>query len=287
MKQNEEAFMKNEKCLVVGATGTVGSELVKILKAKGYSVRSTTSKPAQGPDFAHFNVANGEGMSAAFEGIERAFILSPPGYADHYKILSNLIQEAKRRSLKKIVMMTGISANDDENSGLRKAEVELEQSGLVYNIIRPNWFLQNFNTFWIQGVKELGKLLVPAGNAKTSFIDARDISAVAAELLTSDQFNNREFDLTGPQALDHDEVAKEISAVSGKEIVYQDIQPEELRKSLLGSGMPADYTEFLMKILGFQKAGYSSRTTNSVKEILGREPRSIKDYAKEYIRSFK
>jgi hypothetical protein len=75
--------------------------------------------------------------------------------------------------------------------------------------------------------------------------------------------------------------------VSGKEVVYQEIQPEELRKSLLGAGIPADYTEFLLKIVGFQKAGYSSRTTNSVKEILGREPRTIKDYTKEYIGSFK
>jgi uncharacterized protein YbjT (DUF2867 family) len=279
-------FMKNEKCLVVGASGTVGSELVKILKAKGYSVRSATSKPAQSPDDAQINLATGEGMSAAFEGIERAFFLCPLGYADHYTILSPLIKEAKRRGLKKVVLLTGMSANEDETSGMRRAEVELEKSGLTYNIIRPNWFLQNFHTFFIQGIKEQGAILLPAGNAKVGFIDAKDISAVAAELLTSDKFNNKGFDITGPQALDHDEVAKEISAVSGKNIVYQEIQPEDMRKGLLGAGMPADVTEFFLTILAFLKAGRNSLTTNSVKEILGREPRSIKDYVQENKQAF-
>jgi len=197
--------MKNVKYLVVGASGTVGSELVKILKAGGHSVRSTTSKPAQGPEVAHINLVTGEGMSAAFEGIERAFFLAPLGYADQYKILSPLTKEATTSGLEKVVLMTGMGANADEAAGLRRAEVELEKSGLGYNIIRPNWFLQNFNTVFLQGIKEQGKILVPAGNAKTSFIDAKDISAVAAQLLTSDRFNNEEFDITGPQALDHDE----------------------------------------------------------------------------------
>jgi len=279
MKEGD--VMKNVKYLVVGASGTVGSELVKILKTGGHSVRSTTSKPAQGPEVAPINLVTGEGMSAAFEGIERAFFLAPLGYADQYKILSPLIKEATTHGLEKVILMTGMGANADEAAGLRRAEVELEKSGLGYNIIRPNWFLQNFNTVFLQGIKEQGKILVPAGNAKTSFIDAKDISAVAAQLLTSDRFNNTDFDITGPQALDHDEVAKEISAVSGKTVVYQDIQPEELRKGLLGAGLPADFIQLLLTLFGFLKAGYCSRTTNSVKDILGREPRSIRDYTKE------
>lgn len=273
--------MKTAKYLVIGATGTVGSELVKLLEAKDNSVRLTTSKPAKGPEFAYVNLATGEGVSAAFEGIERAFFLCPLGFVDQYAILSPLIQEAKRCGLKKVVLLTGMSANEDETSAMRRAEVELENSGLTYNIIRPNWFLQNFNTFWVQTIKEQGKILLPAGNAKTSFIDAKDISAVAAELLTSDKFNNKDFDITGPQALDFNEVAEEISAVSGKKVVYQEIKPEELRQGLLGAGMPADVTGFFLKIFSYLKAGYCSRTTNCVEEILGREPRSIKDYTQE------
>lgn len=272
--------MKNDLILVVGSSGTVGSEVVQILKAQGHQVRSTTSKKTNDSNTVHLNLVTGEGIQAAFEGVEKAFFLSPPGYADQYKLLSPLIQEAKRRGLKKVVLMTAMGANAIETAPFRRAEIELEKSGLNYNIVRPNWFIQNFNTFWIQGIQQQGKILLPAGQAKTSFIDTLDISAVVAKLLTTDQFNNKDFDITGAQALDHAEVANEISAVAGKKIVYQEIQPEDFKKGLLAAGLPEDYASFLVMIMGFLREGYSSRITNSVKEILGREPRTIQDYTK-------
>lgn len=273
--------MKKETILVVGASGTVGSELVSLLKAEGHQVRTTTSKEPKTADAVKIDIATGEGVHKAFEGVEKAFLLSPPGYADHYKMLSPLIQEAKRRGLKKVVLMTAMGANADENSGFRRAEIELEKSGLNYNIVRPNWFMQNFNTFWIGGIQQFGKILLPAGQAKTSFIDAKDISAVVAKLLTSDKFANRDFDITGPEAIDHAAVARALSEVSGKNIVYEDIPEQTFLNGLYAAGLPRDYADFLGLIMGFLKAGYSSRKTDHVKEILGREPRSIQTYAKE------
>lgn len=274
--------MKKETVLVLGASGTVGSGLVKLLKADGYTVKCVTSKPATQPEQVHVNLATGEGLKDAFEGVDRAFLLSPPGYADQYKILSPAVQEAKRRGLKKVVLMTAMGANAVETAPFRRVEIELEKSGLNYNIIRPNWFMENFNTFWIQGIKEQGKILLPAGTAKTSFIDAQDISAVAARLLTTDQFNNRAFDITGPEALDHNEVAREISKATGKNVVYQEIEPSVLKKSFLDHGVPQDYAEFLIMILGFLKEGYNARVTDEVKNILGREPRKFNQYAQEH-----
>jgi uncharacterized protein YbjT (DUF2867 family) len=125
-------------------------------------------------------------------------------------------------------------------------------------------------------------IALPAGSAKTSFIDALDISAVASALLTSDKFNNREFDLSGPAAVDHIEVAKAISDVAGKQIQYRDIAPEELKKGLVAAGLPVDYVDFMILIFGFLKAGYNERITDSVKEITGQEPRSLNAYAKAH-----
>lgn len=279
--------MQKDTILVLGASGTVGSELVKLLKEQGYNVKSATSKTPSRPDQVHVNLVTGEGLRDAFEGVDRAFMLSPPGYADQYKLLSPAVQEAKRRGLKKVVLMTAMGANANEAAPFRKVEIELEKSGLNYNIIRPNWFMENFNTFWVQSIKEQGKILLPVGKAKTSFIDSKDISAVAAKLLTSDQYNNKDFDLTGPESLTHDEVAQEISAATGKKVVYEEIQPGVLREGLLKAGVPKDYADFLLTILGFLKEGYSARTTDNVKMILGREPRNFKQYAQEHIQYWK
>ncbi len=282
--------MKQDLILVIGASGTVGSELVKLLNADGHRVRATTSQPSsnadqttnQRTDKVHVNLATGEGLSASFEDVDRAFLLSPPGYADQYAMLSPLIQEAKRRGLKKVVLMTAMGANAVETSPFRRAEIELEKSGLNFTILRPNWFLQNFNTFWVHGIQSQSKILLPAGQAKVSFIDARDIAAVAARVLVDARFDNQALDLTGPEAVDHTRVAKAISDVTGKKVSYEEIAPENLQKGLLAAGLPADYVQFLLMIFGFLREGYNARVTDSVGKVLGQAPRELADYAETY-----
>jgi uncharacterized protein YbjT (DUF2867 family) len=170
-------------------------------------------------------------------------------------ILSPLIQEAKRRGLQKVVLMTAMGADMNDAAPMRKAEIELENSGLAYNIIRPNWFMQNFNSFWVQSIREQGKILLPAKQAKVSFIDSRDISAVAAKLLTSNDRNNRAFNLTGARAIHHSQVADEISKATGKSVVYQNIEPATLKQGLLAAGVPEDYSDFLVLIFGYLAEG--------------------------------
>jgi uncharacterized protein YbjT (DUF2867 family) len=273
--------MTNELSLIIGASGQIGSEVVKLLRAGGHRVRTATSRAATGPDSVHLNLATGEGLEKAFEGVNRAFLLAPPPHADQYKILSPLIQEAKRRGLKKVVLMTALGANAVETSPFRRVEIELEQSGLNYNIIRPNWFMQNFATFWVHSIQAQGKIFLPAGTAKTSFIDTHDIGAVVAKLLVSDEMNNKAFDLTGPEALDHNQIATAISEATGRKITYTDIPPADLKKGLVGAGLPDDYADFLLMIFGFLKQGYNAGVNGNVKTILGRDPRPFAKVAKE------
>lgn len=279
--------MKKEKILVIGANGTVGRELVKILKLKGYFVRSTTSKSVVNSDeLVQVDLSTGEGVNAAFEGVNRAFLISPPGYADQFAILSPLIQEAKRRGLNKVVLMTAFGANANESAPFRRAEIELEKSGLNYNIIRPNWFFQNFNTFWINSINEQKQILLPAGDAKVSFIDARDIAEVAAKLLISEGYDRQAFDLTGSEEVDHNQVSKVISEIVGKKIEYKEVSPESFKQGLMGVGIPEDYIDFLVLIFSFLKAGYNAAKTTSVVDITGQKPRTLLDYASDYKNSW-
>lgn len=274
--------MKNETVLIVGASGTVGSEIAKILKAEGHNVRLTTSRKPAHKEQVQIDLLTGQGIREAFEGVDRAFFLSPPGHTDQYSILSPLIQEAKRRGLKKVVLMTAMGANMNPEAPFRRAEVELEKSGLTYNIIRPTWFAQNFATMWSGDIRAEGKIKLPAGEGRVGFIDSRDISAVAAKLLFSDKFNNKDFDLTGPVAMTHADAAKVLSQVTGKKIVFDNTTPDQFLKTLLGFGLKKDYAEFLVMIMGFLRDGYSAQITGNVKEILGREPHSFERFAQDF-----
>ena len=169
---------------------------------------------------------------------------------------------------------------------MRQAELALERSGLAWNVIRPNWFMQNFHTFWLHGIVTQQAIRLPVGDARTSFIDARDIAAVAAALLVRRDLDNQAFDLTGGEALTHAEVAALLSTALGRAIRFDDITPEEMRPGLLAAGLPADYTEFLLLILSFLKLGFAARTTPHVEAITGKRPRTFAQYAHDYRASY-
>ncbi|MGD9833984.1 MAG: NAD(P)H-binding protein [Piscinibacter sp.] len=268
--------------LVIGASGTVGSELSRLLAASGQTVRRVTSQAPAHADQVQLDLVSGSGIAAALDGVDRAFLLAPPGHTNQHELLGPVIDAARERGLRRVVLMSAMGANADEHAPLRRAELQLERSGLPWNVIRPNWFMQNFHTFWLHGILAQGRILLPVGRAKGSFIDARDIAAVAASLLSRDDLAGRDFDLTGAEALDHDEVAALIARETGRDIRFQDITPEAMLEGLIGAGLPRDYAEFLVLILGFFKAGYAERTTDAVQAITGRAPRRIADYVREH-----
>jgi uncharacterized protein YbjT (DUF2867 family) len=268
--------------LIIGASGTVGSEIASLLASRGHTLRRATSQAPTAADQVQLDLTTGQGAVQALQGADSAFMLAPPGHVNQDQLLNPLIDLAREHGVKKLVLMTAMGANASEEAPLRKAELHLQNSGLAYNIIRPNWFMQNFNSFWLQGILQQGKILLPVGKGKGSFIDARDIAAVATELLTRTEFDNCAFDLTGPRALDHDEVAAILSREIGKPVVFQDIAPAAMLEGLLQAGLPRPYAEFMLMILDYFKLGYSERTTPAVAEITGRQPRTIEQYAKDY-----
>lgn len=270
------------RILVVGAHGTVGSALVPLLTAAGHQVLRATSRTPSAPDHVALDLVSGRGRDTAFAGVDAAFLLSPPGHVNQHELLNPLIDAARAQGVRKVVLMSALGANADESTPLRRAELHLEASGMAWNVIRPNWFMQNFHTFWLQGIREHDAILLPTGRARGSFIDARDIAAVAAALLSRSDFDNREFDLTGAEALDHDQVAAVLSSELGRTIRYEEITPGAMRDALLGAGLPADYTELLLVILGYFKAGYAERTTDAVQAITGQAPRRLAAYVRDY-----
>lgn len=271
------------KTLVIGASGTVGNPLVKALAERGHSVLKATSRPVTDPATeVHLNLVTQSGLVTALDGVDRAFVLTPAGYTNQDQLLKPVIDAAKAKGLEKLVLMTVIGANADESTPLRKAEAHLQNSGLAYNIIRPIWFMQNFNTYWLQGIVQGDTIALPVAQAKGSFIDVRDIVDVAAQLLSSDHLRNQEFDLTGGAAFNLDEVAALLSATAGRTIHFQDITSEAMLAGLLGSGVPRPYAEFLVMSLGLFKAGHSEPITDAVSNILGRAPRTLQQYVQDY-----
>jgi uncharacterized protein YbjT (DUF2867 family) len=276
------------KIFVFGATGLVGQNLTRELLKSGHEVFAGSRHPEKGKVEKNLTWVAADAMNPKIDTeiltkVDAAFFLSPPGYTNQYDILSPWIEKAKELKLKKLVLMTAMGVEHaPPEAPFRKTELLIENSDLNWNIIRPNWFMQNFNTFWISGIVNDAKIYFPGGDATASFIDARDISRVAARLLTSDNFNKQAFALTGPHSINHSQVGQILSKVSGYSIDYINISPEEFKKGLLGAGLTEDYANFMNYIAAALKDGHASPVLDTVKQITGAASTTFEKYAEEH-----
>lgn len=110
---------------------------------------------------------------------------------------------------------------------------------------------------------------------------AGDIASVAAEALTNASFPNADTVLTGPELLTYEQVAAEISFVTGYPVRYGRLTQEELMSRLAKAGLPADYGSFLVSLDEQISVGSEARLTDEVHRITGQKPRTFSEFAQE------
>lgn len=269
------------KILVTGATGNVGRSLVRELVARGEHVvaASRQATPVPGAEARRIDIADPAAVARLFDGVDRAYLMVPAGIVEVEDYLRPLIGAATRAKAKVVLQSVfGVDASDE--IPYRKAEIALERSGLPYVILRPNWFADNFHTYWLDGVRA-GTIAVPAAEGASSFIDSRDIAASAAAALTSDRFDGRAFNLTGPRALTYAHAAAILSEVGGRTVRYTPVSDEDFIARLTGAGVPPDYAEVLAAIYHPVREGWTAVVTPDVNTLTGRDPIALETYAKD------
>ncbi|MFC3692426.1 SDR family oxidoreductase [Chenggangzhangella methanolivorans] len=269
------------KVLVLGASGTVGRPLVRALVAKGVSVKaaSRSGAPIEGAEGVRFDFGDPATYGPALEVVDGAYLLAPTGTTDVPGRLLPVVEAAAARGVK-IVLQTVMGADADEANPYRRVERAVEASGRPFVILRPNWFADNFHTFWKPGVA-VGEIALPAGDGASSFVDARDIADSAVGALTSDRFDGHAFTLTGPQALGYAAAAEVLSSALGRPVAYRAIDDETFVAALVSGGVPEDYARFLATIFEPVRAGHTAPTTGDVETLSGHAPRTLADYARD------
>jgi uncharacterized protein YbjT (DUF2867 family) len=270
------------KILVIGSTGTIGTPLVKALLAKGERVKaaSRSGKAADGAEGVRFDYTDASTYADAFDGVDRLFLILAGGRLDAIDALTPVVEEAARRKVK-IVFLSVFGVDADDSIPYRQIELKIIASGVPYVILRPNWFADNFHTYWKAGI-EHGEIAVPAGEGKSSFIDVRDIADSAATALTSNAFDGKAFNLTGPRAIGYGEAAAIISQAIGKPVGYSAVSDEAFIAILTGAGVPKDYASFLASIFHPVREGWTSAITGDVETLTGHAPRSLEAYVADH-----
>jgi uncharacterized protein YbjT (DUF2867 family) len=276
--------------LITGATGTVGSELVKQLVEARQKVRALVRDPAKalkfgsGVEVVKGDLSKPETLGAAFVGVDKAFVLSAAG-PDLVTLEGNAYDAAKRAGIKHIVKLSAFGVETDIIPGApgmkwhNESERRLRALGTAWTILRPGPFASNVINFW--GIKQRGGLFLPTGNGKDPQIDPRDIAAVAVKVLTTPGHEEKIYELTGPELLSYAEVVQKIAAVTGKPLKFVDVPVAAWSQEMLGAGFPPPMVDTLLVYFASVKAG-RWYVTSTVPDLLGRPARTFDQWAKDH-----
>jgi uncharacterized protein YbjT (DUF2867 family) len=276
--------------LVTGATGNVGMEVVKVLQKAGQPVRAAVREVAkvegqfgEGVECVQFDFKRPDTFEAAFKDVKRLFLMRPPDISNAQRDILPAIEAAKRAGVEQVVFLSLLGAENNRIVPHYKIEKLLLTSGMAWTFLRASFFMQNLDTTQRQDIKENNDLFVPAGRGKTSFIDGRDIGAVAALALTQDDHANKAYDLTGSEALDYYQVAEIFTEVLGRPIHYS--KPSVVRffwRWWRSRKRPLVFT-LVMTILYMTVAlGWGDKLSPELGQLLGRPPLTMRQYVEDY-----
>lgn len=266
--------------LVVGATGVVGSELVKQLAATGRRFRAlvrseakTRSLPSLAEPVIGDLLTPGT-LARAFEGAKRVFILSPPT-ADMEKMVTNAFLAAREAGATHIVYLSAFGAGTLEAPHWHAHganEKRLSTLGLDWTVLRPTRFMTHAPYAWAP-VFERGLLLEGGGAGIFPMIDPADIAAVALRALTEDSHQGQTYELTSDDAYTAADLARTISEAIRRDVNVFQGDGDALQQALIAAGVPPEYAPLMVKAYATVAAG-SWYITTTAPEILGRPART-------------
>ncbi|MEC4815759.1 MAG: SDR family oxidoreductase [Scytonema sp. PMC 1069.18] len=282
--------------LITGATGTNGYEILKQLSATGAKVRAFVRNPKKaleveqlGVEVVIGNFNDPDTLNTALKNVEKALLLSSPDQ-QQVKLQSNFIEAAKQNGLKHIVKFSALGADVDAPAAILRwhaqTENQLEQAGIPFTHLRPNVFMQNMLRV-AQTIATQNTFYDRVGDAKFTFVDIRDIAAVAVRVLTEEGHEGKVYTLTGPEVLSFGEIAHKLSIAIEKKVTYVSISPEDYKRRMLKSGRQEWFVDAVNEIYNYYSKGIGMTMTNVVADVARKQPIFFDQFALDYTQSFK
>ncbi|MGC2427679.1 MAG: SDR family oxidoreductase [Nitrososphaeraceae archaeon] len=296
--------MTKTSILVTGGDGNIGGQVIRQLSSKNDDVRivggvrsiakkKEIDKRLDSHDLVEIEYDNPETVTKALKGIDKLFLLTPT----HPKMIdftSNLVNGAKERGVKHIVKLSHIRADPDNEPQINitrlhhQAEKIIEESGIPFTFLRPNFFMQNFVNFYLG--KNQSSIYLPAEEGKVSFVDVRDIAAVAVQALTNNKdgiHSGKAYTITGPEAISYGDAAGILSDYIDRKVSYVNISEDDARKAIINMGMSEWHTNIILELLMLTREGYLSSISHDIEVVTGKKPISFSQFAKDYTSDFK
>ncbi|HET8939941.1 MAG TPA: NAD(P)H-binding protein [Polyangiales bacterium] len=277
--------------VIHGATGHVGAELLSQLAQKAVDVRAISRRPQQ-PSGARIHwvcadAERGEGLDAAFQGAERAFVMSAEDINPNRPPVQvpRLVEAAQRAGVKRIVLMSVWSGGEGDDviaEFWRQVEGSVTGSGLEWTLLRPGRFMSNALQ-WLPMLTRGDDVHMPFAHRKIASIDPRDIAAVACAALTDDRHIGKTYQLTGPEALTAAEEVEILARLLRRPLRVHELPLEAMRAAMTRNGFDPRVVD---AILARTRSEDGSVPVPTLQQVLGTAGGTFLQWAERHLASF-
>jgi uncharacterized protein YbjT (DUF2867 family) len=280
--------------LITGATGNIGSELVRQLSAKNVPLRVVTRDESKvkhlDPKIERVigEIGDEKVAERAVQGVDRIFFFPVITEEDHRSNIT-LLEKAKKAGVKHIVMLSSMGAESTMFSKIgelhRTKEVLVEETGIPWTFVRPGAFMTNTYQ-WQPTIKSEGKVFSPSGEGKVAPISPKDIATVLAVALTTSGHEGKIYTLTGPELLSTREQVDILSKAIGRPLAVVDIPPSAAAERMGRSGYPPFIVEGLTSMWERIKSGQAAVQTKDLETITGSKGEKYERWCSEHSNEF-
>ena len=255
--------METSAVLVAGATGLLGNEICRLLRAKNLPVKAmvriTTEQVKTGQlsklgvKVVQADLLDKVSLLQALQGVKTVIstvssmpFSYKPGENDIQSVdedgVINLIDASKSAGVNHFIY-TSFSRNIDLDFPLRnakrKVERHLQKSGLTYTILRPACFME----LWLSaavGFDALNGKVNTCGTGENTlaYISYKDVAKFAVESISNPAAKNVVLELGGPQNISQLDAVKIFEEVLDKKIEVGRIPIDTLKSQLDGAADP-------------------------------------------------
>lgn len=261
---------QNDMTLVVGGTGKTGRRVVERLQHLGlpFRIGSRAARPA-------FDWEDRTTWLPSLDGVAKAYVTYYPDLAvpGALETVQSFFGHTVDAGVRKLVLLSGRGEVEAE-----QAEQALKACGADWTILRCSFFNQNFSENFFLDPIVAGEVALPVGPVAEPFVDVEDVADVAVAALTQPGHSGKLYELTGPRALTFADAIGEIARVTGRDIRYLSITPEDYRAALLQAQVPGNVIELVLYLFGTVLDGRNTPVTDDVRRALGRTPRDFTEY---------
>ena len=282
--------------LVTGATGKNGVEILKRLSGRKERIRAMvrnqseimSATPNWGLEFVEADFDDTASLRRALSGVQRAFLVTNSSDRVEERQL-RFVSLARESGVKHIVYLSQLHASSESPLRFLRYHAAVEEavrtSGMSYTNLRPNLYMQALLMIG-ESIGSEGRFFAPAGDARVSVVDVRDIAAMAVAALTQTGHEGKTYDITGPEALTHAQMAAELSQALHRPVTFVDLPEQQFREALRGFHMPDWQADGLIEDYAHYRRGEAADISSAVKEVTGEDPRPFAVFARDYRAAF-